>query len=149
MEKDQRIFVEQLKLVQIKQRRIKHAISDFYRSSSQRSKWIRDLIIPISELENYDQKLCYEWERIFAIMEEDLEDETIEENIVRKGRDFYAEVMKLNVHIRSRCTDEFITRGSYHILANQLHLGWHLNYKDLLSHLVIRKEETDKKEAAS
>ena len=149
LEEDQRIFVEQLKLIQIKQRRIKHAISDFYRSSSQRSEWIRDLIIPISELENYDQKLCYEWERIFAIMEEDLEDETIEENIVRKGRDFYAEVMKLNVHIRSRCTEEFITRGSYHILANQLHLGWHINYKDLLSHLVIRKEEADKKEAAS
>lgn len=144
LDKDQRIFIEQLKLIQIGQKRIGHAISDFYRSSSQRSKWIRDLVIPLLELETYDEKLYHEWETIFAIMEEDLEEETIKENIIKKGRDLYAEVMKLNLHIRSRCTEEFITRGSYHILANQLRLGWHINYENALSHLLIYKEETDK-----
>jgi hypothetical protein len=53
--------------------------------------------------------------------------------------------MKLNVHIRPRCTEAFITRGSYHILANQLRLGWHISYKDALKHLLVYKEETDKK----
>ena len=136
LDEDQRIFIEQLKLVQIGQRRIKHAISDFYRSSSQRSQWIRDLLIPIFELETYDDRLYEEWEMIFAIMEEDLEVETKEEDMVKLGRKLYAEVMKLNIHIRSRCTEEFITRGSYHILANQLRLGWHIDFKDYLSHLL-------------
>ena len=120
---------------------IDHAISDFYRASSQRSKWIRDLSIPISELEIYDEKLHYEWERIFARIEEDLENEIVEEVLIKEGRIFYEEVMRLNFHIRSRCTEEFITRGSYHMLANQLRLGWHLNFKVLLSHLQNCKEE--------
>jgi hypothetical protein len=142
LDEDQRVFIEQLKLVKIGQRRIEHAISDFYRSSSQRSKWIRDISIPISELEIYDEKLCYEWDRIFARMEEDLKDEVIAETIIKEGRGFYEEVMKLNFHIRSLCKEEFITRGSYHMLANQLRLGWHLNFKVLLSHLQNCKKET-------
>lgn len=73
-------------------------------------------------------------------MEEDLEEEEKEEDIVRKGRDLYAEVMKLNLYIRSRCTEEFITRGSYHILANHLHLGWHIDYKNALGHLLTDEE---------
>lgn len=149
LDDNERIFIEQLKLVQIKDRRIKQALRDFYRSSSQRSKWIRDLAIPVFELEAYDEKLYLEWEMIFAIMEEDLEDETIEGNIISKGRDFYGEVMKLNFHIRSRCTEEFITRGSYHMLANQLRLGWHLNFKDRLVHLQVCEGDADKKGAAS
>jgi hypothetical protein len=132
---DQRIFIEQLKLVKIGQKRITHAISDFYRSSRQRSKWIRDLSIPISDLETYDEKLHHEWERIFARMEEDLENETMDETIIKAGKDLYEKVMELNFHIRSRCTEEFITRGSYHMLANQLRLGWHINFNALLSHL--------------
>lgn len=132
---DQRIFIEQLKLVKIGQKRITHAISDFYRSSRQRSKWIRDMSIPISDLETYDEKLHHEWERIFARMEEDLENETIDELIIKAGKDLYEKVMELNFHIRSRCTEEFITRGSYHMLANQLRLGWHLNFQALLNHL--------------
>jgi hypothetical protein len=141
LEDDQRIFIEQLKLVRIGDRRLKHAISDFYRASSQRSKWIRDLSMPITELEVYDDKLYCEWDRIFAIMEEDLADETGEEILSKKGREFYEVVMKLNFHIRTRCTEEFITRGSYHMLANQLQLGWHLHYKVLLSQLQDRKHE--------
>lgn len=141
LEDDQRIFIEQLKLVRIGDRRVKHAISDFYRASTQRSKWIRDLSIPITELEVYDDKLFCEWDRIFAIMEEDLADETGEEIVSKKGREFYEVIMKLNFHIRTRCTEEFITRGSYHMLANQLRLGWHLHYEDLLSQLQDCKNE--------
>ncbi|GCE09481.1 ABC-three component system protein [Dictyobacter aurantiacus] len=144
LNEDQRMFIEQLKLVKIGQKRVNHAISDFYRSSRQRSKWIRDLSIPISELELYDEKLYYEWERIFATMEEDLEYETVEEVLIKEGRNLYEDMMRLNFHIRVRCTEEFITRGSYHMLANQLRLGWHLNFKVLLSHL-----QNCEKEAAS
>lgn len=136
LDEDQRIFIEQLKLVRIGEKRIKHAISDYYRSSSQRSQWIKDFLIPIFELEMYDEKLYEEWEMISAMMEEDLEAVANEEDMVKMGRKLYAEVMKLNIHIRSRCTEEFITRGSYHILANQLRLGWHISFKDYLSHLL-------------
>jgi hypothetical protein len=136
LDEDERIFIEQLKLVQIGEKRIKHAISDFYRSSRQRSLWIKDFLIPIFELETYDAKLYEEWDMIFATMEEDLETVANEEDMVKMGRKLYSEVMRLNIHIRHRCTEEFITRGSYHILANQLRLGWHVCFKDCLSHLL-------------
>jgi hypothetical protein len=138
---DQRTFIEQLKLVRIGDRRVKYAISDFYRASSQRSKWIRDLSISITDLEEFDNKLHREWGEIFGIMEEELAGETNEDMLSKKGREFYGLIMKLNFHIRTRCTEEFITRGSYHMLANQLKLGWHLHYEDLLSQLQNCKDE--------
>lgn len=141
LEADQRMFIEQLKLIQVGDRRIKYAISDFYRASSQRSKWIRDLSILITDLEEYDGKLHREWGEVFGIMEEELVDERDKGMLSKKGREFYGMIMKLNFHIRTHCTEEFITRGSYHMLANQLRLGWHLHYEALLSRLQEYKDE--------
>ena len=51
---DQRVFVEQLRLVNARIMRIQKAISDFYRSSAQRSEWVRDGVLGSKELQYYE-----------------------------------------------------------------------------------------------
>ncbi|HYT45620.1 MAG TPA: ABC-three component system protein [Methylomirabilota bacterium] len=67
---DQRIFVEQLRLINARIKRIQKAISDYYRSSAQRSEWVRDGVLLTRELEQYENRLCDEWERRFEMMQE-------------------------------------------------------------------------------
>lgn len=134
-EEDKRIFVEQLRLVKGHKLRVQKAISDFYRSSAQRSQWIRDGILLNSELEQYEARLCDEWERRYAVMQENLTDNPTEESMQKEGRELFNEIEKATMYIRSRCTAEYIMRGSYHILADQLHVGWHVEFRIRLNHL--------------
>ena len=134
-ENDQRIFVEQLRLVKTRIKRIQKAISDFYRSSAQRSEWVRDGVLLTRELEQYETWLCDEWERRFEIMQENFSTVPSEEEMQRGGRDLFNEIERASLHIRSRCRAEYIMRGSYHILADQMRVGWHTDYSSRLKPL--------------
>lgn len=56
----QRIFIEQLHLVNVKMPRIKLAISDYHKAYKQRSKWVREELLLIEELIKYENRLCDE-----------------------------------------------------------------------------------------
>lgn len=86
---DQRIFVEQLRLVKARVKRIQKAISDFYRSSAQRSEWVRDGVLLNRELEQYEARLCDEWERCYEIMQENFTDTLTEEEMQKGGRELF------------------------------------------------------------
>ena len=131
-EEDQRVFVEQLRLIDVRIKRIQKAIGDFYRSSSQRSRWVRDGVLFMNELEQYEARLCDEWERRYEIMQENFPHNPTEEDIQKCGKTLFNEIEQASLHIRSRCTAEYIMRGSYHILADQLHVGWHVNFRSRL-----------------
>ncbi len=141
-EADQRIFVEQLRLVKARVKRIQKAIGDFYRSSAQRSEWVRDGVLLNRELEQYEDRLRDEWERRFEIMQENFTDTPTEEEIQKGGRELFNDIEQAKFYIRSRCTAEYIMRGSYHILADQLRVGWHVDFRNHLNHLLQRKSNT-------
>jgi CRISPR/Cas system type I-B associated protein Csh2 (Cas7 group RAMP superfamily) len=63
LENDEQIFIEQLKLIALSDVRLKRAIRDYYRAYQQRAKWIREDLLYINELENYENKLVDEWQR--------------------------------------------------------------------------------------
>src|SRR5579885_864111 len=134
-ENDQRIFVEQLRLINARIKRIQKAISDFYRSSAQRSEWVRDGVLLTRELEQYETRLCDEWERRFESMREDFRATPTEEETQKGGRDLFNDIEQATLTIRSRCRAEYIMRGSYHILADQMRVGWHTLYASRLHHL--------------
>lgn len=135
VEEDQRTFVEQLRLVNTRIKRLEKAISDFYRSSAQRSEWVRDGVLLYRELEQYETRLCDEWERRFEIMQENLPDTATEEEIQKGGRNLFNDIEYCTYNIRSRCTAEYIMCGSYHILADRLRVGWHVHYRNRLNRL--------------
>ncbi|MEG1462569.1 MAG: hypothetical protein RSC48_05620 [Anaerorhabdus sp.] len=137
-EKD-KVFFEQLKLINMRSARMQFAIRDYYKAYKQRSNWIRDELIYVNELDVYEKRLISEWEYSFAEMQEFLEDygDTITEKVkVSNGNDLFKFVQGKDLRIRDRCSEPFVMRGSYHILSNQLKVGWHTDFFERLKYLL-------------
>ena len=59
-----------------------------------------------------------------------------EEEKAKEGRQLFSDIEKKDIRIRPKCQEAFIMRGSYHILANQLKIGWHVDFFDRLKQLL-------------
>ena len=130
---EQRIFIEQLRLVLITNPRIKLAISDYYRAYEQRSRWVREDLLLVSELGKYEKRLVEEWYDLFHIMKEDLGENFDDECAIHCGKMLYNKIREnVKISIRPHVTEPYVVRGSYHMLSNQLDVGWHVNFFEKL-----------------
>lgn len=136
---NEKIFYEQLKLICLNNHRMQIALRDYYRAFKQRASWIRNNLLYINELEQYEQRLIDEWEHSFATMEENLSTaiNATEDEKAREGRQLFSNMEDKDIRIRPKCQEAFIMRGSYHILANQLKIGWHVDFFERLKQLLI------------
>jgi hypothetical protein len=135
----ERIFIEQLRLIMVREPRIRRAITDYYRAFEQRSKWVGDHLLCGEDLEEYEDRLVDEWERLHEIMREDLPDDATDEQKQEEGRKLYNFIdTQKEIHIRPRCTEPYVMRGSYHILANKCRVGWHAEFLQRLNVLLTR-----------
>ncbi|HEV8718893.1 MAG TPA: ABC-three component system protein [Candidatus Binatia bacterium] len=57
-----RPFVHQLSLIGISTKRILFAIRDYFRAYEQRSRWVREDLLLVGELDHYEKRLVEEWE---------------------------------------------------------------------------------------
>ena len=114
------------------------ALRDYYRAFRQRASWVRNDLLYVNELGQYEQRLIDEWEHAFAAMEETLSEtnNATEEEKAKEGRQLFSDIEKRDIRIRPKCQEAFIMRGSYHILANQLKIGWHVDFFDRLKQLL-------------
>ncbi len=133
----ERLFIEQLRLVTVGAPRIRKAINDYYRAFQQRSKWVREDLLLVGELETYERRLVDEWERLFERMKENLGDHAEETTLQHEGRALFDAVEDLELNIRPRCNEPYVMRGSFHMLANQLRVGWHADFIQRLNQLLI------------
>lgn len=135
-----RMFCKQLKLISIGKKRMEICIGDFFRASTQRSRWVQDDLLCIDELDRYEGKLVDEWQHRFARMQDELDED--DENTKRiAGRKLFSEIEDRDIRIRIHCADAFIMRGSYHILSNNLKVGWHPDYEHCLQVSAPSEEE--------
>lgn len=135
---NEKIFHEQLKLICLSNRRMQIALRDYYRAFRQRASWIRNNLLYINELDRYEDRLIDEWEHAFVVMEETLSttDNATDEAKAREGRQLFSNMENKDIRIRPKCQEAFIMRGSYHILANQLKIGWHIDFFERLKQLL-------------
>jgi len=132
-----RVFVQQLRLVLIQEPRIRFAINNYYRAFEQRSKWIREDLLHVGELDKYEARLIEEWRNRYEIMREDLGDESTEARMQTEGRSLYNWVdTQAEIRIRPKVSEPYVMRGSYHILANQLRVGWHSEFLTRLGRVI-------------
>jgi hypothetical protein len=130
----ERIFVTQLQLVDVSERRLLLAIRDWMRASAQRSRWMREQLLTPVELDRYERRLTEEWEHLFYEMVEELDDETAAIKVKAAGRKLYRTACQvLNVRPRERCDEPFVLRGSLHVLADQARVGWHRDFGTLVT----------------
>ena len=131
-----RMFVQQLRLCDIGAQRVLAAVREYFRAFEQRSRWLREDLLLVGELDRYEQRLKEEWEIVFARIKDDLGEETAEEAKLQAARDVYRWVEESVFPIRANVTEPFVTRGSFQMLSDKLQVGWHPEFMDRLRHLL-------------
>ena len=128
---DEMRFVRQLKAIGIGANRLQYAKRDFYRASTQRSQWARQNLLFDGEVGQFDKTLIEEWQPRFAQMCDGLAESYQESALHEAGHKLYGWV-ETDARFRLRTTiSRFLNVGSYHILADDLRVGWHRDYETL------------------
>lgn len=133
--KDTRQFVQQLRAIGMPTDSLELAILDFYRAFSQRSHWARVNVLVNGEMAKFEQRLVDEWKRAKAYVKG--AGPNAEAVLQDAGRQLYqwAETRTSHIQIRKQVTEEFVRRGSFHMLADEKPLPrihWHPNFLDTL-----------------
>jgi hypothetical protein len=128
---DEMRFVRQLRTVGVSPLRLQYAKRDFYRASVQRSRWVRQSLLFDGEVGRFEQQLIEEWQPRFAQMCDGLTADCKEAVLRAAGQQLYSWVeTDARFPIRTQ-TVRFLTVGSYHILADDLRVGWHRDFETL------------------
>jgi len=130
----------QLREIGVSSIRIRNAILDYYRAFEQRSEWARENLLVSGEIEDYEDRLIDEWGRYRDVVFEDLDLHSAEEVLQQAGKELYkwADQQSGNIEslrIRARVTEPYVTRGSFHILADagpKPRVYWHPLFLDHL-----------------
>ena len=131
-ENDSRFFVTQLKLFNAPPRMIQHAIINYYRAFEQRNKWHIDGLLNPGELGVYDRKLSEKWSERLSYLEA-LHAQVVDANKNRFALELYQYCQENGViPIRSDFSEPYLSKGSYHLLADRLEIGWHPEFETLL-----------------
>lgn len=131
-------FVHQIGLATSNRTRIAAAIRDYFRAFEQRSRWQRQDLLFVGDLSIYEKALIEEWELVFAATEDEIGTEATElvKSNAAKNILGWVESSNIKSRIRAQVSQPFITRGSLHILANDLRIGWHPEFYNRLEHLL-------------
>jgi hypothetical protein len=139
-ETDPRLFVAQLREIGLSSNRIRNAILDYYRAFEQRSAWARENLLVSGEVEEYEDRLAEEWSRYKDVAFEKLKGDSAEGALREAGTILYNwaefETGKIeSLRIRTRVTEPYVLRGSFHILADATpkpRVHWHPRFLDRL-----------------
>lgn len=129
-------FVRQLEIIKAGRRRIGAAVRDYYRAFEQRSRWLRHDLLLVGDLDKYEKKLIEEWELIFEATRDELGTKAVDEAKERAAREVLAWAEGVAITIRPSVTEPFVTRGSLHMLADEVRLGWHPEFRERLASLL-------------
>lgn len=132
---DTRQFVEQLRAIGMSSDNLEMAILDYYRAFSQRAHWTRVNALVGGEIRKFELRLVEEWKRAkgWAMVKAHQN----EAEYQAAGRQLYdwAENQSKGLQIRKEVTEEFVRRGSFHMLANETpmpRVHWHPQFLERL-----------------
>lgn len=134
------VFVHQARLAGIGSRRLLAAIRDYYRAFAQRSRWMREELLLVGELDSYERLLREEWELQFHRLADEIGEEAADEVMRQAAQRMYAWVEGSCYPIRPQVHHPSMSRGSFHILADSLRVGWHPRFLERLRHLLEHRE---------
>jgi hypothetical protein len=98
--------------------------------SSKRSRWLRELLIVNDEITRYDKALIEEIEPHISMMLSELGPTTDVTAKKKAGRSLLHWANTSTPLPLRNVTQRFLTLGSYHILADDLRVGWHPDYRE-------------------
>lgn len=128
---DRRVFVRQMVAIRVPTAEVQATIYDYYRASAQRSAWAREDLLLGNEADRYDRALCDAWERVFLQYTASIPTHASESLKEAKGKKVFHWARRYPKPLRNR--DElWLSSGSFQMLADDLRVGWHPDYKEML-----------------
>ena len=129
-------FVKQIHLAQASPTRLAAAIRDYYRAFEQRSRWMRSNLLVIGDLGKYEKRLVEEWELVFGAVCDELGADAADELKASTARQVLKWAEQTCIPVRPQVTEPFVCRGSLHMLADDLRIGWHPEFRNRLAALI-------------
>jgi C-terminal domain 7 of the ABC-three component (ABC-3C) systems len=129
-------FVHQMVLARAGKKRVAAAVRDYYRAFEQRSRWLREDLLLVGDLAKYENRLVEQWELIFEAVKDEVGVDSADEAKEAAARQVLQWAEQVIVPIRPRVTEPFVTRGSLHILSDEIRIGWHPDFRDRLAALL-------------
>ena len=146
-----RIFVAQLRLMAVGSHRLRKCIYDHNRAFAQRSRWQRDQLVEVGELGRYDRELKEAWERYFLPLGDSDEPESVDDEAIRReARERFGALDRSDLApIRRDVREGWVARGSLHVIADRLEIGWHPDWLAHLRHRLAEVRDDPSAEAAA
>lgn len=139
---DDRLFVHQLRIVDVSNPRIEKAILDYYRAFHQRSRWAREELLDGGEVEQYEDRLVDEWERFSLALSDEQQGKDLAESELREiGRQIFKWMEQVaDFRIRPNVTEAYVMRGSYHMLSDKMppRVWWHPKFLEHLETILLK-----------
>jgi hypothetical protein len=125
-------FIGQLRAIGVSGARIQWAKRDYYRAFSQRSKWTREHAVNDGEVAKFERRLVEEWQPRFESMcMRHAETPNEDAKLMTAGQElFYWVETEARFPFRA-LSPRSLSVGSYHILANDVRVGWHRDFRHL------------------
>lgn len=90
----------------------------------------------MGELGRYERRLREEWQSLFDRMEDDLGSDAAENARQKAAQQLYAWVEDACFPIRPKVQERSLTQGSFHMLADDMKVGWHPQFRERLKSLL-------------
>lgn len=133
--KSESILVKQIELVSGGPGRIRRSLKDYIQAMNQRKKWIDKDISKANDLQVFDEILKENWLDRFEPLQDDYLGEC-NEIMIQKGKQLldwsYNDASKFVEPQFSELKRNFMVHDTYHNMSNQLNVGWHPEYRELL-----------------
>ena len=129
-------YIQQIHEIRGGENRKRSARQNYYKAFAQRSRWFREELIDPTEWTKYEASLIEEWEQKFGAMRDDLDGSYEVEMRISRGRNLYDWIQECPPSfrpIRPTWRDPFLLRGSMHMLADELRVGWHPDFEKMFS----------------
>jgi hypothetical protein len=127
-----RPFYKQVELVSSSQLRIRNAITSYLQAFRQRSAWTRHDLLFDADLDKYDKRLQAEWELQYGQVCDELGPDATDAAMAQAGRALLKWAEDAHISIRSGVNVPWVCRGSLHMLAEDMRVGWHPQFETRL-----------------
>ncbi|MEZ6033118.1 MAG: ABC-three component system protein [Planctomycetaceae bacterium] len=124
-----RKYVRQLKCISLDDDSVLSAVNDYLRAVVDRTHWSEEGYVNTDALDALAEELVTTWrnkERRVTITHSALQEE-------HRGQLLFTDCIEHSTNLDGLCTPPHFIRGSWHALADDLAIGWHPRFKQLLS----------------
>ncbi len=128
----EKLFVKQLEIISAEEDIAYEAIVDFIRCGKEKLRFAQEGKLTGADWDEFHTKLEEKWKTIFRLYK--LEEHIPEEKLGQKV--FHKTMAIEEPRVGEVETEQYLVKGSYHHLSNELSVGWHPKYKKILQKFV-------------